>query len=108
MREIKPSQFIEAILESQQMNSVSLMELKVRTFNKMVDQLYDLNICVQFGFSDLFEYVELFKDVLSYKDYCLHISYTKDLLNDIKQYNQIYASVQDFVAINKKWKNLVR
>ena len=107
MKEIKPSQFIEAILESQQINSVSLIKLKVRTFNKMVDQLYNLNICVQFGFSDLFEYVELFEDVLSYKDYCLHISYTKDLLNDVKQYNQIYASVQDFVAINNVWKNFL-
>lgn len=108
MRDIKPSQFIEAILESQQMNSVSKMELKVRTFNQMVDQLHELDICVQFGFSDLFECVELFEDVLSYKNYCIHISYTKDFLNEVKQYNQIYASVQNFIEINNVWKDLVR
>ena len=108
MIEIKPSQFIEAILESQQMNSVSLMELRVRTFNKMVDQLHDLNICVQFGFSDLVEFVDVFENVLSYKDYAIHISYTKPLLNEVKKYNQIYASVKNFVEINDVWENLVK
>ena len=108
MREIKPSQFIEAILESQQINSVSQMELRVRTFNKMVDQLHDLNRCVQFGFSDLVEFVEVFEDVLSYKDFAIHISYTKTLLDEVKKYNQIYASVRNFVEINDVWKNLVK
>ena len=108
MREIKPSQFIEAILESQQINSVSIMELRVRTFNKMVDQLHGLNICVQFGFSDLVEFVEVFEDVLSYKDFAIHISYTKTRLDEVKKYNQIYASVRNFVEINDVWKNLVK
>ena len=108
MREIKPSQFIEAILESQQMNSVSIMELKVRTFNKMVDQLHDLNLRVQFGFSDLVEFAEVFEDVLSYKDFAIHISYTKPLLDEVKKYNQIYASVRNIVEINDVWKKLVK
>ena len=108
MREIKPSQFIEAILESQQINSVSIMELRVRTFNKMVDQLHDLNICVQFGFSDLVEFAEVFEDVLSYKDFAIHISYTKTFLNEVKKYNQIYASVKNSVEINDVWKNIVK
>lgn len=108
MREITPSQFIEAILESQRMSSVSLMELKVRTFNKMVDQLYSLNIHVQFGFSDLIDFVEDFEESLPYDNFAIHIAYTETLLNEMKEYNQIYASVRNFVEINEVWKNLMR
>lgn len=108
MKEITPSQFIEAILESQRMNSVSLMELKVRTFNGMVDQLYDLNIRVQFGFSDLIDFVENFEESLSYDNFAIHIAYTETLLNEMKEYNQIYASVSNFDEINKVWKSLMK
>lgn len=108
MREISPSQFIEAILESQKINSVSITELKVRTFNKMVDQLYGLNIRVQFGFSDLIEFVEDFETALPYEGFAIRISYTEALLNEVKRYNQIYASVSDFVEIDEVWKNLMK
>ena len=108
MKEITPSQFIEAILESQRMNSVSLMELKVRTFNGMVDQLYDLNIRVQFGFSDLIDFVENFEESLSYDNFAIHIAYTETLLNEMKEYNQIYVSVSNFDEINKVWKSLMK
>lgn len=108
MKEIAPSQFIEALLESQLMNSVSKTKLKVRTFNSMVDQLSDLNICVQFGFSDLIEFVESFKEFLPYEDFALHISYTKPLFDEMKKYNQIYASFGDFTEINRAWKDLMK
>ena len=90
------------------MNSVSLMELKVRTFNGMVDQLYDLNIRVQFGFSDLIDFVENFGESLSYDNFAIHIAYTETLLNEMKEYNQIYASVSNFDEINKVWKSLMK
>lgn len=108
MKEITPSQFIEAILESQRMNSVSLMELKVRTFNRMVDQLYGLNIRVQFGFSDLIDFVENFEESLPYDNFAIHIAYTETLLNEMKEYNQIYASVSNLDKINKLWKSLMK
>ncbi len=108
MREISPSQFIEAILESQKINSVSITKLKVRTFNKMVDQLYGLNIRVQFGFSNLIEFVEDFETALPYENFAIRISYTEALLNEVRRYNQIYASVRDFVEINEVWKNLMK
>lgn len=108
MKEITPSQFIEAILESQKMNSVSLTKLKVRTFNEMVDQLYGLDICVQFGFSDLIDFVEYFDDSLPYTDFAICISYTKALLDEVKEYNQIYKSINSFIEINEVWKNLIK
>lgn len=104
MIEIKPSQFIEIILEFQKRNSIFLMKLKVRNFNKMVDRLYDLNIRVNFGFSDLVEFVDIFENIIPYKDYAIHISYTEELLNEVKKYNQIYESIMDFVKINDTWK----
>lgn len=108
MREITPSQFIEAILESQRMNSVSLTKLKVRTFNEMVDQLYGLDICVQFGFSDLIDFVDDFDDSLPYTDFAIRIAYTEALLDEVKEYNQIYKSVENFIEINDVWKNLIK
>ncbi|MDM8199373.1 hypothetical protein QUW11_12700 [Mediterranea massiliensis] len=108
MREISPSQFIEAILESQKINSVSLTKLKVRTFNEMVDRLYGLNICVQFGFSDLIDFVEDFEESLPYADFAIRISYTEAFLDEMKEYNQIYTSVKNFIEINEVWKNLIK
>jgi|GEM_PF-6529071 hypothetical protein len=107
MKEITPSQFIEALLESQRTDSRPPVELKVRAFNNMVDQLSNIDICVQFGFSDLVEFVESFEESLSYKDFAIHISYTESLFSEIKKYNQIYAAVENFTEINKVvWKIL--
>lgn len=108
MKGIAPSQFIEALLEIQRINSISLMELKVRTFNDLVDKLYDFNIFVPFGFSDMIEFVQNFEESLSYKDFSLHISYTDTLLNEVKKYNQIYESVDNFAEIPNLWKNYVK
>lgn len=108
MKGIAPSQFIEALLEIQRINSISLTELKVRTFNDMVDQLSDLNIFVPFGFSDLIEFVQNFEESLSYRDFTLHIFYTDTLLNEVKKYNQIYASVDNFGEITNVWKDYVK
>ena len=74
----------------------------------MVDQLYDLNIRVQFGFSDLIDFVENFEESLSYDNFAIHIAYTETLLNEMKEYNQIYASVSNFDEINKVWKSLMK
>lgn len=108
MNKITPSQFIEALLESQRTSAVTSMELKVRTFNNVVDRLSELDFDVQFGYSDLIEFAENFGNSLPYKNFALHISYTDALFNEINKYNQIYASVNNYTEIDKIWKKLLK
>ena len=84
MKEIAPSQFIEAILESQRNYLVPTLALEVRTFNRLVDQLAELNICTRFGFIDLIDFVEHFGDTLSYKELTIQITYSDSLFNEMK------------------------
>lgn len=107
MKEIAPSQFIEALLESQRINKLNKLYLKVRTFNKLVDELSNLNIYVQFGFSDLIEFVDNYNEYLSYKDFAIHVLYTEKLIEKVKKYNRIYVSIDNFDEINAVWKNLL-
>jgi len=108
MKEISPSQFIEAILESQRARPTSLMELKVRTFNSMVDKLFECGICVQFGFSDLIEFASNFEEPVSYNNFALQIPCTEDFFCKMKSYNRIYTSVENFTEINNVWASLMK
>lgn len=108
MKEIAPSQFIEAILESQRSFLVPTLSLEVRTFNQLVDQLAELNICTRFGFIDLIDFVEHFGDTLSSKEFTIQIAYSDSLFNEMKRYNQIYTSIDNFAKINEVWDKILK
>lgn len=108
MKEITPSQFIEAILESQKNYLAPTLVLEVRTFNRLVDQLADLNICTRFGFIDLIDFAEHFGDTLSYKEFTIQIAYSETLFNKVKQYNQIYTAIDNFAKINEAWDKILK
>lgn len=108
MKEIAPSQFIEAILESQRNFLVPTLSLEVRTFNQLVDQLAELNICTRFGFIDLIDFVEHFGDTLSSKEFTIQIAYSDSLFNEMKRYNQIYTSIDNFAKINEVWNKILK
>lgn len=108
MKEIAPSQFIEAILESQKNYLAPTLALEVRTFNRLVDQLAELNIRTKFGFLDLIDFVEHFGDTLSYKELTIQITYSDSLFNEMKRYNQIYTSIDNFSKINEVWDEILK
>lgn len=106
MNEITPSQFIEAILERQRTSSPSSLPLKVRTFNRLVDQLDKVNIRARFGFTDLIDFVENFGDTLPYKDFTIQISYSESLFKEVKRYNRIYTT-DNMSEINEVWNDIL-
>jgi len=108
MKEIAPSQFIEAILESQRNYMAPSLALEVRTFNSLVDQLAALNICTRFGFLDLIDFAEHFGDTLPYKEFTIQIAYSDSLFNEVKRYNKIYTSIDNFAKIHEVWNGILK
>lgn len=108
MKDISPSQFIEALLETQRSLLISQTTLQARKFNELIEHLSTFNLCARFGFLDLIDYVEQFEESLSYKEYTLQIFYTEDFLNKIKKYNQIYATLENMSEIHQVWEDCIK
>lgn len=108
MIEINPSQFIEALLETQRANSMQNTLLQVRMFNDMADRLLALDIRTRFGFFELVEFAKHFADLLPYKDHTLEVSYNETLFSAIRKYNRIYNDIDQFKQINQVWKDSVK
>lgn len=107
MVKIDPSQFLEIILETQKQDKLhNEFPLKVRKFNEISDRLAECNYYLQFGFADLVEFSQRFKLIRPYAEYTLNLSYSDDLLEEVKSYNRIYRKLEHSERISKIWSDL--
>lgn len=108
MKKIEPSQFLELILKQQKLHNQQFLELRVRDFNKMIDELSDLNYSVRFGYSDLIEFVEKFYASIPYKSFSLNISYTEELMKEVKVFNKIYEDINNLSESTNLWEKFIK
>ena len=97
MNTIEPSQLLEIILSRQNHYSQHEILLNVRTFNKMIDELYGYDLSVRFGYSEFVEFVESYHEQLLYREHILHIAYTDELFNEIRHYNRIHKKIEKLI-----------
>lgn len=108
MNIIEPSQLLEMILSQQNHYSRPKISLSVRTFNKMADELTDINLTIRFGYSDFIEFIESHYDFIPFKEHNLYISFSEDLLKEVRHYNRIYQNIDKLISIKDLWQNYLK
>ena len=108
MNNLEPSQLFEIILSQQNNFSRYEVPLSVRTFNKIIDELTNLNLRVRFGYSDFLEFIDTYHKYINYKEHILHIFYSEDLLRQVRQYNRIYENIDKLTKSNDLWQNYLK
>ena len=108
MNNLEPSQFFEMILSQQNHFSKSEIPLNVRIFNKMVDELTDLDFSIKFGYSDFTDFIESYYESVSIKQNVLYIAYTKELLQEVRKYNRIHENIADLITTKDLWVNYLK
>lgn len=108
MKNIEPSQFLELLLSQQKQFQIDETVIGVIKFNKMVDELSNLNLFTRFGFSDFLEFIDRVHSSIPYKEFAIHISFTEQLMNDVRRYNSMYEEIKELNSALKLWEDFLK
>ncbi len=108
MKYIEPAQFLGILLAQQELHDKMIAVIKVREFNKMTRELVSHNIRIRFGYSDFIAFAETFSHSIQYKDYALHVPFSKNLKDTVNRYNNIYSAIADKYYKTPIWEDYLK
>lgn len=108
MKYIEPAQFLGILLAQQELRANMTAVINVREFNKMIRELVSDDIRIRFGYSDFIDFAETFSYNIQYKDYALHVPFSKNLKDTVARYNNIYSAVAEKYYTTPIWEDYLK